>query len=188
MDAQAENSQEPQSFEAAAFPHMNVLYQSARALLRDEAEAQDVVQETYMQAWRSFQRFTPGTNCRAWLFAILFNVIRHHRRKWRDRFSVGLPERFEQTAAAAVPVPEELTDSEILRALQEIPNQYTEVVLLADVHEFSYREIQDALGIPVGTVMSRLSRGRQLLRGKLAGLAVQAGLRSASARESAHKT
>lgn len=179
MPGDPANAEGAGSFEAVAFPHMNVLYQSARALLRHDGEAEDAVQETYLQAWRSFHRFTPGTNCRAWLFAILFNVIRHQRRKWRDRFSMGLPESFEETVAAVPSIPEQLTDGEILAALEEIPRQYSEVVLLADVQEFSYREIQQTLGIPVGTVMSRLSRGRQLLRARLGAAARQMGLRCA---------
>ncbi len=158
-------------FEAVAFDHLDALFRTAKALLRNAEEAEDVVQETYLQAWKSFHRFTPGTNCRAWMFAILFNVVRHHRRKWLDRFRFGLPEGFEQS----------LTDEEVLAALQQIPSQNAEVVLLADVHEFSYKEIQDTLGIPIGTVMSRLSRGRLMLRGKLAGPAAAIGIKTRAA-------
>ena len=169
------------SFESVAFDHMDALFRTAKALLRNTEEAEDVVQETYLQAWKSFHRFAPGTNCRAWMFAILFNVVRHHRRKWLDRFSFGLPEGFEETAAAPQSVPENLTDEEMLAALEQVPAQHAEVVLLADVHEFSYKEIQDTLGIPIGTVMSRLSRGRQMLRGKLAGRAASIGIKAAAA-------
>jgi RNA polymerase sigma-70 factor (ECF subfamily) len=168
-------------FEAVAFDHLDALFRTAKALLRNAEEAEDVVQETYLQAWKSFHRFTPGTNCRAWMFAILFNVVRHHRRKWLDRFRFGLPEGFEQTVAAPQSVPEGLTDEEVLAALQQIPSQNAEVVLLADVHEFSYKEIQDTLGIPIGTVMSRLSRGRLMLRGKLAGPAAAIGIKTMAA-------
>jgi len=170
----------PQDFEAVAFDHMDALFRTAKALLRNTEEAEDAVQETYLQAWKSFHRFAPGTNCRAWMFAILFNVVRHHRRKWLDRFRFGLPEGFEQTAAAPQSVPEDLTDEEILAALHEIPGQHAEVVLLADVHEFSYKEIQDMLGIPIGTVMSRLSRGRQMLRAKLSSAAAGIGIKAAA--------
>jgi RNA polymerase sigma-70 factor (ECF subfamily) len=103
------------------------------------------------------------------LFGILFNVIRHERRKWFSR--VSFPETqevFERTLPSEQPVLETLTDDEILRALREIPRVFSEVVVLSDVEEFSYKEIQEALNIPLGTVMSRLSRGRRLLRGKLA--------------------
>jgi RNA polymerase sigma-70 factor (ECF subfamily) len=168
-------------FEAAAFEHMNALFRTAKALLRNTEEAEDVVQEAYLQAWKSFDRFTPGTNCRAWMFSILFNVIRHHRRKWIDRFRFGLPEGFERIAVAPESIPDNLTDDEVLAALSQIPRTYAEVVLLADVQEFSYKEIQQALNIPIGTVMSRLSRGRQQLRGKLAGVAAAMGIQPAEA-------
>ena len=168
------------NFETVAFDHMDALFRTAKAILRNTEEAEDVVQETYLQAWKSFHRFTPGTNCRAWMFTILFNVVRHHRRKWLDRFRFGLPEGFEQTAAAPQSVPEDLTDEEVLSALQQIPSQNAEVVMLADVHEFSYKEIQETLGIPIGTVMSRLSRGRLMLRAKLAGPAAAIGIKAAA--------
>ena len=168
-------------FESVAFDHMDALFQTARALLRNAEEAQDVVQETYLQAWKSFERFTPGTNCRAWLFAILFNVVRHHRRKFLDRFRFGLPDGFESTAPAPQSVPECLTDEEVLAALRMIPSHQAEVVILADVHELSYKEIQDTLGIPIGTVMSRLSRGRQMLRGKLTMAAASFGINTQAA-------
>ena len=180
MLSQRDNS--TAEFEAAAFEHMNALFRTAKALLRNTEEAEDAVQEAYLQAWKSFDRFTPGTNCRAWMFGILFNVIRHHRRKWIDRFRFGLPEGFELTAAAPESIPDDLTDDEVLSALEQIPRHYAEVVLLADVQEFSYQEIREALGIPIGTVMSRLSRGRQQLRGKLAGVAAAMGIQSAEAR------
>jgi len=169
-------------FEALAFEHMDALFRTAKALLRNTEEAQDVVQETYLQAWKSFDRFTPGTNCRAWMFGILFNVVRHHRRKFLERFRFGLPEGFERTAPAPVPLPEDLTDEDILEALREIPRHHAEVVLLADVQEFSYKEIQQSLNIPIGTVMSRLSRGRQQLRAKLTGVAASMGIQTAEVR------
>jgi RNA polymerase sigma-70 factor (ECF subfamily) len=179
MLTQTDNS--TAEFEAAAFEHMNALFRTAKALLRNTEEAEDVVQEAYLQAWKSFNRFTPGTNCRAWMFSILFNVIRHHRRKWIDRFRFGLPEAFERTTVAPESIPDDLTDEEVLAALEQIPGSYAEVVLLADVQEFSYKEIQQALNIPIGTVMSRLSRGRQQLRAKLAGVAAAMGIQSAEA-------
>jgi RNA polymerase sigma-70 factor (ECF subfamily) len=135
-----------------------------------------------LQAWKSFHRFTPGTNCRAWLFKILFHVIAHQRRKWFSRFVFEEPHALEGTLASSAPVADHLTDEEILSAFQQIPQQFAEVVLLADVQEFSYKEIQETLGIPIGTVMSRLSRGRQLLRAHLADRAVTGSIRGAGAR------
>ena len=163
-------------FEREALPHMDDLYRTAASMMRSRTEAEDAVQETYLQAWKSFQRFTPGTNCRAWLFRILFHVIAHQRRKWFSRFIPTERADLEQTMTYSAPVPNDLTDEEILSAVRKIPQQYAEVVMLADVHEFSYKEIQNTLGIPIGTVMSRLSRGRQLLRAQLPGSAAQIGI------------
>lgn len=159
------------AFSREALPHMEDLYRTATSMLRSRTEAEDAVQEAYLQAWKSFQKFTPGTNCRAWLFRILFHVIAHQRRKWLSPFIPTERAEMEQTTIYCAPVSEELTDEEILGAIRRIPTQYAEVVMLADVHEFSYREIQETLEIPIGTVMSRLSRGRQLLRAQLAGFA-----------------
>ena len=163
-------------FEREALPHTDDLYRTAASMMRSRTEAEDAVQETYLQAWKSFQRFTPGTNCRAWLFRILFHVIAHQRRKWFSRFIPTERADLEQTMTYSAPVPNDLTDEEILSAVRKIPQQYAEVVMLADVHEFSYKEIQETLGIPIGTVMSRLSRGRQLLRAQLPGSAAQIGI------------
>src|SRR5215470_3688615 len=163
-------------FEAEALPHLNDLYRAAASILHNRAEAEDAVQEAYLQALKSFQRFTPGTNCRAWLFRILFHVISHQRRKWFGRLIFSEREELEQTAVYTEPVAEQLTDDELIQAFRKLPQQFAEVVMLADVQEFSYKEIQETLGIPVGTVMSRLSRGRQLLRAELADLATRAGI------------
>lgn len=155
-------------FEQLTLPHRNALFQSAISMLRTRADAEDVTQETYLQAWRSFHRFTPGTNIRAWLFAILFNVIRQQRRKWFFRFrQVEDPTEFERTLEYVPPVAEELTDEDILAALRNLSPQFAEVILLADVHEFHYKEISETLKIPIGTVMSRLNRGRAKLRDQL---------------------
>src|SRR5687767_6064149 len=83
------------SFEEVALPHMKALFRTAAAMLRDQAMAQDMVQETYLLAWKAFSRFEPGTNCRAWLFKILFHAISHHRRKWVNRFQFVESETLE---------------------------------------------------------------------------------------------
>ena len=163
-------------FEAEALPHLNDLYRAAASILHNRAEAEDAVQEAYLQALKSFQRFTPGTNCRAWLFRILFHAISHQRRKWFGRLIFSEREELEQTAVYTEPVAEQLTDEELLLAFRKLPPQFAEVVMLADVQEFSYKEIQETLEIPIGTVMSRLSRGRQLLRAQLADLGTRAGI------------
>ena len=176
-------------FEAEALPHMDALYRAAASILHSRSEAEDAVQEAYLQALKSFHRFTPGTNCRAWLFRILFHVISHQRRKWFGRFIFSEREELEQTAVYAEPVGEEITDDEVIQAFRKLPQQFAEVVMLADVQEFSYKEIQETLRIPVGTVMSRLSRGRQLLRTQLAECGTRAGIvRDASSKAAAHLT
>jgi len=167
-------------FEEVALPHLKELYRTAARLLGDGAKAEDVVQETYLQAWKSFARFEPGTNCRAWLFKILVNTIHHHRRSWFNLRRVPESEEIlEQTAACAPAVPERLAEGEILRALDGLPADYRAAVLMADVQEFSYKEIAGVLDVPIGTVMSRLSRGRKMLREQLSGVARSYGIGSA---------
>ena len=166
-------------FEAVALPYLNELYRTAVHLVRDHTEAHDLVQEAYLQAWKAFHRFESGTNCRAWLFKILMNEIRHYRRRWFNTKRVPEPEQsFEETLAFEPPVPEDIRDEDVLAALDEVHREFREVVLLADVQEFSYKEIAELLGIPVGTVMSRLSRGRKQLRVKLAAYARANGMKN----------
>ena len=170
-----------EDFEAAALPHLDDLYRTARRILQEGAAAEDVVQDAYLQAWKSFHRFQLGTDCRAWLFTILFNEIRHYRRKWRDRWvDVDPEEQLEQNLAYTPPIPEEVRDEDVLNALDAIPMEFRSVVLLADVQEFSYREIAKILNVPIGTVMSRLSRGRHLLRASLRELAKSYGIKKAN--------
>ena len=176
-------------FDAEALPHMDALFRAAASILHSRSEAEDAVQEAYLQALKSFHRFTPGTNCRAWLFRILFHVISHQRRKWYGRIIFSEREELEQTAVYMEPVAEQLTDDELIQAFRTLPQQFAEVVMLADVQEFSYKEIQETLGIPAGTVMSRLSRGRQQLRVHLAECGARAGIvRGATRSAEAHLT
>jgi RNA polymerase sigma-70 factor (ECF subfamily) len=157
-------------FETLALPHLDELFRSARHTLGNQAAAEDVVQETYLQAWRSFSRFTPGTNIRAWLFKILYHVINHHWRKQKRLVTLSEEDEylFEQLPYVP-PVSQELRDEDLLAALARVPEYYRDILLLADVQEFAYKEIAAMLGIPLGTVMSRLSRARKLLRQHLAG-------------------
>jgi RNA polymerase sigma-70 factor (ECF subfamily) len=164
-------------FETEAMPHLNDLFRTALRLTGERGSAEDVIQEVYLQAWRSFDRFESGTNCRAWLYKILFHCVSHHRRKWfRFPLLKETEEFLETNLAAPAPVAEQVTDGEILRALDEIPAEFRSVVLLVDVEEFAYKEVAEILGIPIGTVMSRLSRGRALLRKRLAAVAGSYGI------------
>src|SRR5581483_10507896 len=161
-----------EDFEAAALPHLGDIYRTATRLLADSTKADDVVQDVYLQAWKSFDKFEPGTNCRAWLYKILFHTMHHYRRKWlNSRIVKESEDLIEQTVAWTPPVPDQLTDEEVLAALDEVPPDFRAVVLLVDVEEFAYKDAAAILNVPVGTVMSRLSRGRRLLRERLAGAA-----------------
>ena len=175
-------SKPPQTdeFEKAALPHFNELYRAAARLLGDTTKAEDVVQEVYLQAWKSFDRFAAGTNCRAWLYKILLNTMHHYRRQWFNARVVKESEEIlEQAAAYTPPIPQVITEEEILAALDRVPADYRAAVLLADVEEFSYKEIAGILNVPIGTVMSRLSRGRGLLREQLGELARSYGIGAA---------
>lgn len=156
-------------FESVALAHMDDLYRTAARVLGDRSVASDIVQETYLQAWRSYDRFQAGTNCRAWLYKIMFHVIHHHRRKW-FRLTTWTSDDgdrpFEETLACQ---PEQSDDFDrlVVSALESLPAAFREAVVLVDVQELTYKEAADALDVPIGTVMSRLSRGRKLLREQL---------------------
>lgn len=158
-------------------PHVNDIYRTATRVLGNTTAADDVLQDVYLQAWKSFGQFELGTNCRAWLFKILFNTLHHYRRKWLNPRMVKEGEEIlELTTAPDPPIPENITDQQMLAALDEVPQDFRSVVLLIDVEEFSYKEAAGILDVPIGTVMSRLSRGRKVLRGKLSDLAQSYGI------------
>ncbi len=164
-------------FESEAMPHLNDLFRTALRMTGERGNAEDVLQEVYLQAWRSFGRFEAGTNCRAWLYKILFHCVSHHRRKWfRFPLLKETEEFLEASLVAPAAIAENVTDEQILRALDEIPSEFRSVVLLVDVEEFAYKEVAQILSIPIGTVMSRLSRGRGLLRKRLADVARSYGI------------
>jgi len=168
-------------FEAEAMPHMNDIFRTATRLLGERSRAEDIVQEVYLQAWKSFHRFETGTNCRAWLFKILFHCVNHHRRKWfRFPLLKETEEFLESNLTSSPPIPDKLTDEDILAALDRIPADFRSVVLLVDVEEFAYKEVSDILAVPIGTVMSRLSRGRKALREHLTEVARSYGIGKAT--------
>ena len=156
------------AFEAEALPHMNDLFRIAAWLVGDRTIAEDLLQETFAQALQSFHRFKAGTNCRAWLVTIMYHVnSKRLRSDGRLRLVSDAEERIAETVAFTPPTPQGLSEREVLDALDSLPWQFQEVVVLADVEDMAYKEIAEALSVPVGTVMSRLSRGRKLLRAKL---------------------
>lgn len=159
-------------------PHMDSLFRIAMWRVRDRAMAEDLVQETLTEALKSFHRFEPGTNVHAWLVTIMSHTESKRRRKLaRLDVVADEDERIAETVAYQPPTPEHLIDEEVLGALSRIPPNYSQVVMLADVEDFSYKEIADALQVPIGTVMSRLSRGRALLRAELAEYAEGYGIK-----------
>jgi RNA polymerase sigma-70 factor (ECF subfamily) len=163
-------------FEREALACLDSLYRTARRLSRDRADAEDLVQETYLKAFRAADRFEPGTNLRAWLFTILHNTARNRFRD-RARDLVAANSELVDGAADAPPpgsslqgidTPEtkllrETLAPELQAAIDALPQAFREAVWLRDVEEFSYAEIANMLDVPIGTVMSRISRGRRLL-------------------------
>ena len=177
-------------FEAGALRHLDGLYRTALRMTRSEADAEDLVQETYIRAFRFREQFTLGTNMKAWLFRILTNTfINTYRRKSAqpevtdlegvDEFSL-YRRMADDRAASSSPDPETellkgVVDTEVTDALEELPEKFRTTVLL-DVEGFSYKEIAEMLGIPIGTVMSRLHRGRKFLQKRLYDLARERGI------------
>ena len=174
-------------FERDAMQYTNQLYAAALRYTKDPHNAQDLVQDTYAKAFTSFHQFEPGTNLKAWLYRILTTTFINTYRKDQRRplISDGEVEDWQLASAASHTsdqgksaedeVLENLPDGDVKRALHEIPEEFRLAVFYADVEGYSYKEIADILGIPTGTVMSRLHRGRKLLREALAGYAAERG-------------
>ncbi len=170
------------TFAEQAMPFMDQLYSHALRMTRNAADAEDLVQETYLKAYRGFASFEQGTNLRAWLFRILTNnYINTYRKKQRrpsesdledvqDLYRyrrLGGAETAQLGRSAEEELFEHITDGEIKEALEALPEQYRDAVLLADVEGFAYKEIAEILDVPIGTVMSRLHRGRKRLQEQL---------------------
>ncbi|TME63681.1 MAG: sigma-70 family RNA polymerase sigma factor [Chloroflexi bacterium] len=178
------------AFEQEALSYIDPLYRTALRMTRSEADAEDLVQETYIRALRFRAQFTPGTNLKAWLFRILTNTfINAYRKRARapettelddvDEFSLYRRMSAERPASSS-PDPERefldgIVSSEVTDALEELPEKFRTTVLL-DVEGFSYKEIAEMLEIPIGTVMSRLHRGRKFLQQRLYDLARERGI------------
>ncbi|HOX07354.1 MAG TPA: sigma-70 family RNA polymerase sigma factor [Planctomycetota bacterium] len=184
-------------FEALALPHLDSLYRTALRMARNPDEAEDLVQETFMKAFRSFATFEPETNFRAWLFKILTNSYINRYRKQQvnpartsledigaflasDEAGEAAMEPAEAPAMVEAAMDERF-DQEVKHALDELPEEFRQVVVMALVEGMSYKEIAGALECPLGTVMSRLYRGRQLLRRRLGDYARAMGYRDDAA-------
>jgi RNA polymerase sigma-70 factor, ECF subfamily len=175
----AERKRLDQRFESEAVPLLNELYGAALRLTRNPADAEDLLQETYLRAYRGFASFQEGTNLRAWLYRILTNAfINIYRKRQREPQTLSEGEVEEwylydklgsegAAASAEAEVLESIPDEDVQEALAALPDQFRLAVLLADVEGFSYKEIAEILDVPIGTVMSRLHRGRRALEKRL---------------------
>ncbi|MFQ5708359.1 MAG: sigma-70 family RNA polymerase sigma factor [bacterium] len=175
-------------FEEHAFEHLNSLYNTALRMTKNELDAEDLVQDVFLRAFRFFHKFDQGTNFKAWIFKILTNTyINQYRKKSREPLKVDFEkvnytysedgsdnydqqlEKFDESNYVG------LFDDEIKAALSQLPDEFRMVVLLADIEDFSYKEIAEMVGCPIGTVMSRLSRGRRQLQIHLRDYAIKNG-------------
>lgn len=177
-----------EAFEREAMPHLTALHAYALHLCRDASDADDLVQETYIKALSNFASYQPGTNCRAWLFRILTNTYFNLRRsrKRHNPIDSEMPELAMEMAESAQdrgmyrPMDVQLLDGvvskHVTEALDALPPEFRTVLLLADLHDFSYKEIADVVECPVGTVMSRLFRARKAMQKRLTEHAIQEGI------------
>jgi RNA polymerase sigma-70 factor (ECF subfamily) len=167
-----------QIFNEEAILHSAEIYRVALRMTRKKEEAEELVQETFIQAWKSFEKYEPGTNCRAWLYAILFNKYSAARRKQFSHLKhiQEVDEFVLEHAVMPSSISEHLTDETVIEALDQLPDHFRSVVILTDVYEFKYKEVSEILGVPIGTVMSRLNRARAKLKDSLANSAIEYGV------------
>lgn len=179
------------TFYEEAVPHLDALYVMARRLTRNPNDAEDLVQDTMLKAFRYFGKYQNGTNCKAWLFKILTNAFinrYHKKRSSRELLAFDEERSVEDRTAAPAQDPMlaqidgedhmyfKFFGDEVKRALELVPEDYRVVVLLADLQDFAYKDIADILDVPMGTVMSRLHRGRKMLQARLVDYARKEGI------------
>ncbi len=184
LEAVTERPAAASNFSEEAIGYLDTLYRGALRLTRDAVKAEDLVQDTYVRALRYQHSYQPGTNMKAWLFAIMRNLF------W-DRFKGGRPENIsldgdgefalydtlkDDTARPESDVLDKLAAGEVVNAVERLPELHREVVLLVDVEGFSYKDAAEVLGVPIGTVMSRLHRARQQLQKSLYDYAQESGI------------
>jgi RNA polymerase sigma-70 factor (ECF subfamily) len=184
------SEEDVERFQAEALPLLDSLYGAALRMTRNPADAEDLVQETMLRAYRAFDRFEPGTNLKAWLFRILTNAyINTYRKRQREPQKVSQDQiedfdlyqelkdhdsQFAETPESIVL--DSLLDSDIVRAIEDLPEQFRLAVVLSDMEGFSYAEMAEIMDVPMGTVMSRLHRGRKALQRRLWDLARERGI------------
>jgi RNA polymerase sigma-70 factor (ECF subfamily) len=187
-------------FEQEALPHLPALYAAALRMTRNEKDAEDLVQDTLLRAYRFFDTFQAGTNCKAWLFRILTNVFCNHYREREREHTVMLeaessPANLEQFVGGTgdgrdteTALLGRMVSSDVEKALAAVPSDFRMAVILADLEDFSYKEIAEIMDCPAGTVMSRLFRGRKILQGLLHDYAVEQGIIQADASDAPAQT
>lgn len=194
VDVVSETSEERrQRFERDAMQYVDQLYSAAMRMARNPADAEDLVQEAYTKAFSAFHQYKPGTNLKAWLYRILTNTyINLYRKRQREPlqsnsdtiedWQLARAESHTSTGlrSAEAEALDHLPDSDVKRALQAIPEEFRLAVYFADVEGFAYKEISDIMNTPIGTVMSRLHRGRKMLRDMLADYAAERGFKAAA--------